>query len=114
MKSHAPNHANDFAHHPTFFVVADINAETFTNWIFAGKILFGHRLIDNDGARRIFRVALVKRPTTQQRHLERGEVIAADLFEIAIQHIGRLRSRTLFAPKASLPSAHERSVRAES
>src|SRR6478672_3345263 len=114
MKSHPRDHANDFTHYPTFFVVADINAETFTNWIFAGKILFGHRLIDNDDARRIFGVTLVKYSTTQQRHLERGEVIATDHFEIAIQHLRRLRSRILFAPKTSLPSAHERSIRAHS
>src|SRR5262249_45451255 len=114
MKSHPRDHADDFAHHPTFVVVADIDAEAFTNWIFAGEILFGHRLIDNDDARRIFGVALVKYTTTQQRHLERRKVIAADHFEIAIQHIRRLRSRILFSPKTSLPSAHERSIRADS
>src|SRR6516164_5394830 len=114
MKSHPRDHANDFAHYPTLFVVADVNAETFTNWIFAGKILLGHRLIDNDDPRRILGVPLVKRATAQQRDLERGKVIATDHFEIAIQHVRRLRARILFAPKTSLPTAHERPVRADS
>ncbi|SRR5260370_37433012 len=114
MKSHPRDHAHDFAHYPTFFVVAEVNAETLTNWIFAGKILLSHRLIDNDDPRRILGVALVKRATAQQRHLERGKVIATDHFEIAIQHVRRLLSRILFAPKTSLPPTHERPVRADS
>ena len=70
VKTHPRDDADNFAHHPTFVVVADINADAFTDRIFAGKILFGHRLIDDDDARRIFCVALVKRAAAQQRHLE--------------------------------------------
>ena len=42
-------------------VIADINPEAFPDRIFAGKILFGHCLINDDYALRIFRVAVVKR-----------------------------------------------------
>ena len=71
MKSHPRDDADNFAHHPAFFIIAEINTEAFADRIFAGKILFGHRLIDNDDSRRIFRVAVIKRATTQQWHLER-------------------------------------------
>ena len=113
MKPHACDHADDFAHHPAFFVVAGINSESFADRIFTGKILFSHCLIDNDDARRVFGVALGKCATTQQRRLERRKIIAADHFEIAVQHVRRLRSGVLLAPKTSLPPAHERSVRAD-
>src|SRR5439155_549404 len=76
-------------------------------------ILFGHRLIDNDHARRIFCVALVERTAANQRHFERLKIIAGDHFKIAVQHIRRLWARVLFAPKASLPAAHKRPVRTD-
>ncbi len=111
MKAHFADNADDFAHDPALFVVTGINAEAFADWVFARKILLGHCLIDNDDARRVFRIAFVKRATPQQRQLERRKIIAADHFEIAVQHVGRLRPRIFFAPKTSLPTAHERPIR---
>src|ERR1051326_3348316 len=104
MESHPRDDANDFAHHPPFFVVAGINTEAFADGIFAGKILFSHGLIDNDDSRRVFRIAFVKCATTQQRHLERRKIIATDPFEMAVQHVRRLRSWISFAPETSLPT----------
>ena len=65
MKTHPRDDTDDFAHHPALFIVAHIDSEAFANRIFPGEILFGHRLIDNDHARRIFCVALVKRAAAQ-------------------------------------------------
>jgi hypothetical protein len=60
VKAHPRDDADDFAHHPALVVIADINAEVFPERIFAGKILIGHCLIDDDYTLRIFRVAIVK------------------------------------------------------
>ena len=113
MKTHAGDHADNFAHHIPFLVVADISADPFADRIFAGKILFGHRLIDNHDPRRVLRVPLVKSAAAQQWHLKGRKIITADDFEIAIQHIRRQRPSILFAPETSLPSAHERAVRTD-
>src|SRR5206468_2931644 len=69
--------------------------------------------VDDDDPRRIFCVALVKCAAAKQRYFERLKIIAGDHFEIAVQHIRRLRPWVLFAPKAGLPTTHERSVRTD-
>jgi hypothetical protein len=61
VKAHPRDDPDDFTHHPALVVIADINPDAFPERIFAGKILFGHCLIDDDYALRIFRVAIVKR-----------------------------------------------------
>src|ERR1700720_2692818 len=113
MKTHLRDHPDDLTHDRALIVVAGINSETFADWIFAGEILFGHRLIDDDDSRCVLGVALVECTTAQQRRFEGREIIPADHFEISVQHVRRLWARVFFAPKASLPSAHERTVRAD-
>src|SRR6266446_9771411 len=113
MKTHFRDDADDLAHDPALIVVAGVNSEALADWIFAPEILFGHRLVDDDDPRRISCVALVERTAAKQRHFERLKIIAADHFEIAVQHIRRLRPRVLFAPKAGLPATHERPVRTD-
>src|SRR5438874_10400796 len=113
MKTRFRDDADDLAHDPALIVVAGVNSEALADWIFAREILFGHRLIDDDDPRRIFRIALVECAAAKQRYFERLKIIAADHFEIAVQHIRRLWPRVLFAPKAGLPATHERSVRTD-
>src|SRR5436190_21422436 len=113
MKTRFGDDADDLAHDPALIVVAGVNSEALADWIFAREILLGHRLIDDDDPRRIFCVELVECPAAKQRYFERLKIIAADHFEIAVQHVRRLRPRVLFAPIAGLPATHELSVRTD-
>jgi len=114
MKAHRRDDADNFARDIAFLVVAGIDHQPFADRVLARKIFVHHRLIDNDDPRRIFRVALVQCSTAQQWRFECRKIIACDDFEIGAQHVCRRRLRRAIAPESSLPSTHERSVRADS
>src|SRR5205814_9072164 len=45
--------ADDLRHNVTLLIIAGVDAEAFADWIFTGKVLLGHSLVDNHNARRV-------------------------------------------------------------
>src|SRR6185503_11122168 len=72
------------------------HTELSADWIFAGPVTLGHRVVDDRNLHRILVVKLIKQPASKQSHADRVEVSSGGGIDLRDRFLTRRPRRLAF------------------